>query len=233
MATVDLIAKNLVINYITAHPESQVAFLTFLKEFEYYRLRSVDGVRIMGTISAGPNYAVEVQINSYLKAACVLWLGNKKEHSLYSEEKRRKYSEFIENAYTENAIANAPAFSENTYEDLKTHAVYEKALARAVSILDAKPGTQEFIEQEQLIPLITKYEANHLDFPKLKLLDVIKFKMEQSSRVPDDFIPLLKKKENVDLFFSGKKMLAKGYLQKLCTRVGIKFPITDDDLSSF
>jgi len=35
MATVALIAKNKVLKYITAHPESQVAFLTFLKEFQY------------------------------------------------------------------------------------------------------------------------------------------------------------------------------------------------------
>jgi HTH-type transcriptional regulator/antitoxin HigA len=141
----------------------------------------------------------------------------------------------MENAYvrnvTENAITATSAFGENTYEDLKTHSGYEKSLARAISILGAKPETPEFIELELLIPPIKNYEANRFDFPKLNLLDVIKLKMEQRGLTPDDFVPLLKKRENVDLFFSGKKMLAKGYLQKLCTRVGIKFSITDDDFS--
>lgn len=262
MASVDLIGKGKVLDYITAHPESQTFFLTLLKEFEYHPINYAshalgDGI-ISGSMHSGPNYVIEYQISLGLKAACLIWLGDKQEYELHVDERRKKFAatekiktltvaltrsssevkkhselvqQTMETVYVRTTTDANIAINENTGEGLATPANYESALINVIDNFAAKPDSTEFKELAVLIPRIKQYEARHIHFPELDLLDTIKLKMEQRGLLPEHFVSLIGKKEHADLFFSGKRMLAKGILQKLCARVGITFPITDDDMT--
>ena len=49
---------------------------------------------------------------------------------------------------------------------IKTNAQYIEILKRVILIMDAKPGTSEFSEREQLLLLLTKYEKKHNILPE-------------------------------------------------------------------
>ena len=53
---------------------------------------------------------------------------------------------------------------------IKTNAQYIEILRRVILIMDAKPGTAESKEREELLVLLTKYEKKHIVFPEPDLM---------------------------------------------------------------
>jgi len=53
---------------------------------------------------------------------------------------------------------------------IKTNTQYIEILKRVITIMDAKPGTPESTEREDLLILLTKYEKKHSILPELDLM---------------------------------------------------------------
>ncbi|HLA58037.1 MAG TPA: hypothetical protein VK622_04735 [Puia sp.] len=53
---------------------------------------------------------------------------------------------------------------------IKTNAQYIEVLKRVILIMDAKPGTPESKESEELLLLLTKYEKKHSLLPEPDLM---------------------------------------------------------------
>ena len=114
--------------------------------------------------------------------------------------------------------------------DLKTKPAYEKALNRAISIFDARPGTPEFDELSLLLPLIRHYEASNIELPPLAIWDVIKLKMEQIDMPSSYLVRTIGSQPEVDLFLAGKNTLSDKTLQAICDQLFIRIPLNDQSL---
>ena len=55
-------------------------------------------------------------------------------------------------------------------EIIRTNAQYIEILKRVITIMDAKPGTSESKEREELLVLLTKYEKKHSILPEPDLM---------------------------------------------------------------
>ncbi|HEV7424617.1 MAG TPA: transcriptional regulator, partial [Candidatus Paceibacterota bacterium] len=55
------------------------------------------------------------------------------------------------------------------WDTIKTNAQYIEVLKRVILIMDAKPGTPESKESEELLALLTKYEKKHVILPELDM----------------------------------------------------------------
>jgi antitoxin component HigA of HigAB toxin-antitoxin module len=130
----------------------------------------------------------------------------------------------VRQAITKPASVAGPLYVE-TDNDFKTTAEYEDALARAIIIFEAEPGSPEFDELTKLIPLIAHYEQSKLDFPELKLLDVVKYKMDMLEIEPQSLSGFIGSAEEIDLFLAGKQPLSAEKLDRLCQFLWIKFSI--------
>ena len=53
---------------------------------------------------------------------------------------------------------------------IKTNAEYIEILKRVILIMDAKPGTAESTEREELLVRLTKYEKKHVILPEPDLM---------------------------------------------------------------
>ena len=53
---------------------------------------------------------------------------------------------------------------------IKTNAQYIEILKRVILIMDAKPGTAESTEREELLVLLTNYEKKYRILPELDLM---------------------------------------------------------------
>jgi hypothetical protein len=56
------------------------------------------------------------------------------------------------------------------WDIIKTNAQYIEILKRVILIMDARPGTPESKECEELLILLTKYEKKHSILPELDLM---------------------------------------------------------------
>ena len=56
------------------------------------------------------------------------------------------------------------------WDIIKTNAQYVEILKRVIVIMDAKPGTSESTEREELLVLLTKYEKKHTILPEPDLM---------------------------------------------------------------
>jgi hypothetical protein len=56
------------------------------------------------------------------------------------------------------------------WDIIKTNAQYVEVLKRVIVIMDAKPGTTESVEREELLVLLTKYEKKHTTLPEMDLM---------------------------------------------------------------
>ena len=56
------------------------------------------------------------------------------------------------------------------WDIIKTNAQYVEVLKRVIVIMDAKPGTSESTEREELLVLLTKYEKKHTILPEPDLM---------------------------------------------------------------
>jgi HTH-type transcriptional regulator/antitoxin HigA len=109
--------------------------------------------------------------------------------------------------------------------DFKTAAEYEEALARAIAVFESEPGTPEFDELVKLMPLIAHYEQSKLGLPGLKMLDVVKYKMEMFEITPQSLPDFIGTPEEIDLFLAGKQPLPNEKLERLYDFLWIKFRI--------
>jgi antitoxin component HigA of HigAB toxin-antitoxin module len=112
-----------------------------------------------------------------------------------------------------------------TDSDFKTVSQYEEGLARAIDIFEAKPGSEEFDELLKLIPLIAHYEQNKLDFPELKQVDVVNYKMNMFQITPQSLPGFIGTAEEIELFMAGKQTLAPEKIEWLCNLLWIKFRV--------
>lgn len=120
-------------------------------------------------------------------------------------------------------IVEAPYIESDN--DFKTAAEYEEALARAIAVFESEPGTPEFDELDKLIPLIAHYEQSKLGLPELKMLDVVKYKMEMLEITPQSLPHFVGTPEEIDLFLAGKQSLPDEKFDRLCNLLWIKFRI--------
>lgn len=56
------------------------------------------------------------------------------------------------------------------WDIIKTNAQYIEVLKRVILIMDAKSGTTESVEREELLVLLTKYEKKHMILPEPDLM---------------------------------------------------------------
>ena len=56
------------------------------------------------------------------------------------------------------------------WDVIKTNAQYIEILKRVILIMDAKPGTAESTEREELLVLLTNYEKKYRILPELDLM---------------------------------------------------------------
>ena len=56
------------------------------------------------------------------------------------------------------------------WDIIKTNAEYIEVLKRVIIIMDAKPGSSESKEREELLVLLTKYERKHINLPEPDLM---------------------------------------------------------------
>jgi hypothetical protein len=56
------------------------------------------------------------------------------------------------------------------WDIIKTNAQYIEVLKRVILIMDAKSGTAESKEREELLVLLTKYEKKHIVLPEPDLM---------------------------------------------------------------
>ncbi|GAA3956947.1 hypothetical protein [Mucilaginibacter dorajii] len=265
-----LIAKNKIAQYIQQHPETQTAFLTWLKEhpgryansMSHMLERPQEGQRftMMAGVGLG-DYQVESRINLHLKASYIMWVGSnaelearhqakielmKAENPSFETQTKVKVVEVlltppppvpfdsipqgnkVQPVIIEQVQLPAPMVEPpyvETESDFKTAPEYEEALARAIAIFEAEPGSAEFDELTKLIPLIAHYEQSKLDFPELTMLDVVKYKMNMLEIAPQSLPGFIGTAEEIELFLAGKQALAKEKLDWLCNLLWIKFSI--------
>lgn len=56
------------------------------------------------------------------------------------------------------------------WDIIKTNAQYIEVLKRVILIMDAKPGTTESKEREELLALLTRYEKKYRVLPEMDLM---------------------------------------------------------------
>ena len=104
---------------------------------------------------------------------------------------------------------------------------YEQNLDRVNILFDAKPETPEFEELLTLLPKVIDYEEYKLEFPKLKIFEAVKHRIEFFSITPIELRYIIGTDHQVDLFFSGNLELADDVLGKLYEIVALRAPVTD------
>ena len=252
----NLIGRNKIANYILENPQSRVALLTFLKEFPYRPERYIDHDHFLtaGTFHVdGFDCLIKVRINHFAKAINILELTTAEEERNKWEQKRKEQEatgigeKIITKSVTVVVTAPPPDIegidqlrqSKNKQvvanlfhpelQELATGTAddYEQNLDRVNVLFDAKPGTPEFEELLNLLPQVVDYEAYKLEFPKLKIFEVVKHRIELFSITPAELRYIIGTDDQVDLFFSGNLELADDVLGKLYEIVALRAPVSD------
>lgn len=109
-------------------------------------------------------------------------------------------------------------------QDFKTEAEYEAALTRAISIFDARPGTPEFDELRELLPLIKNYEYKMIILPPLDPVAVINFEMKKRNMHTLYLKPMIGgDEEAIKQVLAGKKPLTDKMIEEIYHSFGIGF----------
>lgn len=251
----NLIGSNKIANYILEHPQSRVVLLTFLKEFPYrHELYKDSDDLVNGTFQTdGFDCLIKVRINCFAKAITILELTTAEEERNKWEQKRKEQEtiEIREEVITKSVtiVVTAPPLPDIEYQDLEkinnnevvanlfhpemkdlaigTVDEYEQNLYRANILFDAQPEAPEFEELLNLLPKVIEYETYKLEFPKLKIFEVVKHRIELFSITPFELRYIIGTDDQVDLFFSGNLELADDVLGKLYEIVALRAPVTD------
>ncbi|AMP98943.1 hypothetical protein AY601_2039 [Pedobacter cryoconitis] len=252
----NLIGRNKIANYILKHSQSRVVLLTFLKEFPYRHEQHTahSSVQVDGTFQMdGFDCLIKVRTNHFAKAINILELTTKEEEMNKWEQKRKEQEatgigeEIINQSVTVVVTFPPPDIEDldqleqsNNKEvvanlfhpELKELAIgtadeYEQNLDRVNILFDAKPETPEFEELLTLLPKVIDYEEYMLEFPKLKIFEAVKNRIDFFSITPIELRYIIGTDHQVDLFFSGNLELADDVLGKLYEFVALRAPVTD------
>lgn len=98
---------------------------------------------------------------------------------------------------------------------IKTEADYQKAIGRTLELFHVDTGTPESDELALLLLLVKDYEHRYIHLPELKLIDIIKFKMEERGLKSKDLEPIIGTKGHVSSILSGRREITLKMAQKL------------------
>lgn len=116
-------------------------------------------------------------------------------------------------------------------QNIKINFDYQRALTRAIAILNAQPQTDEFNELALLLPLIKHYEDSNIVLPELNPLDAVKLRMRDQKLTRPFLTKIIGSEDLVNLFLSGKETLPPSVLENLYNRLKISFLLNDKDFN--
>lgn len=245
----DIIAKNHILNWINQYSEAKSELLVWLRgiSFEKYLAREEQVITISATLGTGP-YSAKIQVNKRLNTAYISAFGTKEEFDaaererikvLYPNEKiitktfsfSAKASDIkkvavpkVNYIYDTLAPIQLTDLTPDAEITFKTPAGYEQALARAISIFDARPGRPEFEELEALLPQIKAYEYKYIELPQLSPLQVIQQKVTMLKMEPVWLSQMTGIAEaDIESFLKGEKMLTKKQIRDLYKKLFVRF----------
>lgn len=125
--------------------------------------------------------------------------------------------------YAEPALAEGKGF-----QDIGE---YEKALSRATVVFNAAPGTSEFDELTDLLPLIRDFESHKLKFPLLHNFEIIKDRLAMFDMKPTDLPAIDGGEEQINLFLNGKLELPDEIVDQIFKVLFIRIPVGDKRFS--
>ena len=107
------------------------------------------------------------------------------------------------------------------FRAIRTEEDYEAALARIDEIFDAKSGTPEEEELEELVDLIQLYESKHYPIDPPDPISAIRFRMEQAGLKQRDLVPIIGSRARVSEVLSGKRDITMSMARALHEHLGI------------
>lgn len=216
-----------------------------------------DGTVMCGAQLGASKYSITYKVNIWHKTAYIIFFGTREEERAYHENETKKYmakypdKKLVTKTITvtvkspdiskkipaplEEIIPTAEseefAFPDDINNELpyQTREEYEKSIERAITIFNSQPGTDEFKELAELLPLIKGYESANIKFPLYNALEAIKLRMKDFSLAPNDLIYILGNKEDVELFLSCEKIPSNVILKKVYKMLGLKIPADRKD----
>lgn len=244
----NLIGRNKIAAHIFENPEHRVALLTFLREFPYrpHRYGGIDGDYLNTTMHVnGIDCLIKALENNNAKAIFITQLSsseNERRHvdvevqtktvtvtvqapppRSFEEVKQMKEEERKLNTEIFIRELNNPGLNTGAFY---SPAEYEQSLNRVDEIFDTKPGTIEYEELLNLLPELFRYEEYKLEFPKLKIFEVVKHRMDLFSMTDLDLQQIVVKEE-LDSFLSGDLVLADETLIQLFDILALRAPLAD------
>jgi HTH-type transcriptional regulator/antitoxin HigA len=98
---------------------------------------------------------------------------------------------------------------------IKTEDDYNKASMRLMEIFHTEANTTESDELELLMVLVKDYDDKYYPLPKIDVLEVIKYKMQEMGLKNKDLEPIIGSKGHVSAVLSGKREITLKMAQKL------------------
>ncbi len=108
-----------------------------------------------------------------------------------------------------------------TIKPIRTEADYQSALARALVIFQAKPGTLDADELEILVTLIEVYEAQHHPISEPDPIEYIKYKMQEKGLLQRDLAVWLGGESRVSEVLNRKRKLTAKMMKALHQNLGL------------
>lgn len=250
----NLIGKNRIAQYLEQHPEAAVTLMTWIKEFPYVQERisrqlPEPAVGFSGG-TAQPDlgeYCIKFVVNHSIHTTLITWIGTKAElmKQVYEENPQeiRKTVEVIvappvpfaqRTVLSENQIPK-PVVEINIASDyhlageqsFASLSEYEQALDRLLLLFKVQPVSAAFEELSALLPSIKKYEANQLNFPEVKIFELIKHRMGMFQLTPQNLAEVAGGEAQMNRFLSGETELPNENLSGIYKILAIKFPVSD------
>ncbi len=104
---------------------------------------------------------------------------------------------------------------------IRTEQDYEAALARINALMDAEPGSAEFVELDVLTDLVELHESRNKPMGYPGPAAAIEFRMEQGKLSPSDLVPFIGSRAKVSEILSGKRRLTLPMARALHEHFGI------------
>jgi len=206
-----------------------------------------------GSSSPGSgDYVIKYRINYDAKIHCITWVGTKEQIVQEFKATREVNPALKEQIVIEQVFSAPPPQNHDGIKEWtksktqKTQiavisgkgsldekinlkeAEYEKELARAIALLEARPNTPEFFELLDLLPLINSYEAYKLKFPPIYAFEIVTLRMNLFELTPLNLATMLGRSENeLKLFLSGEVMLRDEILAELYKILSLHIPINN------
>ena len=106
---------------------------------------------------------------------------------------------------------------------LRNEAEYDAAIAEIETLLDMDPpaGSEDYERLKFLSVLAEAYESEHYPVPDVSPQEAGDFMLEQKGMTRADLAPLMGGRSRVSDFFSGKRPLSRGQIERLRGVLGI------------